>query len=97
MIRKWVKILPYFIVKRIVQWTECTYYVTPREKFYLWEIDNGEYLLLSEEKYNEMKRKEEDKQKKKREKKLEKARKEIYKILREYPELKDELTRGGRF
>ncbi|MCD6131544.1 MAG: hypothetical protein J7J61_05525 [Candidatus Hydrothermae bacterium] len=87
MIRKWVKLLPYVVVKRIVQWLECTYYVTPREELYLWEIDDGEYLLLSEEKYKEMKAIEEEKRKKK----LEKARKKLYKILEKYPELREEL------
>ena len=89
MIRKWVKILPFFVVKRIAQWLELTYLVTPKEKFYLLEIDDGEYLLFSEEKYKEMKAKEEEK----RNKKLEKARKKIHEILREFPELKEEFKK----
>ena len=100
MIRKWVKILPYFMVKRIVKWLECTVLVHPKEKLYLWVIDDGEYLLFSEKKYKEMKNKEEEKRQKKRQKKLKKARKKIMKakmtikeILREFPELEDEINK----
>jgi len=92
MIRSWVKILPYFIVKRIVQWLECTYIVAPKERLYLWVIDEGEYLLFSEKKYKEMKKKKENKRKKK----LEKARKKLYAILKEFPELRDELFGGEK-
>ena len=85
MIRKWVKMLPYFIVMRLVRRLSRDIQKLGERYVAVWLIDEGEFLVYDEEKYKMLKEKEEKKQ----EKKLNKEFRKVSKILNENPELED--------
>lgn len=86
-LRKWVEILPFFIVKKLA-WKLCQRHVVhPKDTLTVVEVTDGVFLLLTEKKYREIESKEEEKRKKK----VDKARDKLRKILDEYPELEEEL------
>ena len=91
MLRAWIDILPYFIVKRLAKWLCPAIRVTPKDELILFEIHSGEYLLVNKDKYRKEKEEKEKKERLKREKKLRNARRKIYDLLDEFPELKEEL------
>ena len=82
-VRKWVKILPYFILKKIAM-TEEDIKVKMREDkkwYYLYEVDYGEYILINEKIIQKHKKDEKNKRKRKLEK-LKRKKEQIEKEIR---------------
>lgn len=93
MIRKFIKILPYFMVMWLVR-RYCADYIKTYELGTCrgFRIDKGEWVLFSEQNYNRMK----ERELKNEQTKLEKKREKIYKILNKDYSLKNALKEDFR-
>jgi len=92
MIRKWVKILPYWVVMFFVKKFSPHLGKLNNDVVYLWRIDKGEFLVFSKMNYEILQEREMRKKKKKVNKKFKRIMKEISKdydldkTLKEYYE-----------
>jgi len=92
MIRKWVKLLPYWLVMRLVRSFNGSYGNLEAGKTYkvrYFQVDEGEFVVFSEEIQKIFDKRRREKKKEKVNKKLEK----INKILNKDYSLKEELKR----
>ena len=92
MLRRWIKILPCFIVFKIAKWTLPAYQLRPKEIVVGYQIDKGEWLFIAERKYKDEREKQKKKEEERRQKKLRKARKKLYELLND-SDIRDELKK----
>jgi len=91
MFKKWVKIFPYFFVSRMARQLLQAYRFRVNEEIIGFEIDEGEWIFISKDKWKEEKEKREEKERKKREKEIEKAQKKIIEYANKYEEIREFL------
>jgi len=91
MFQKWVKVLPYFLVAKMAKVLLPEYKLKANETVVAYEIDEGEWIFISEDRWKREKEKREEKLRKKREKEIEKAKDKIIEYANKYEEIREFL------
>ncbi len=87
MIRKWAKLLPYWIIIKLVKSFVTNEIDFNGRKAHCWRIDKGEFIVYDEENYRILR----DAEKKFEEERISRKKKKIDKILSKDWKLKQEL------
>ena len=85
MLRKWIKILPYFVVEKFAMWFNEEYIVKLKcdGNFYAYIVDTGEAIIISKKRREKI----ESKFEKRKRKKIERLKKKKYKIEQKLKEM----------
>lgn len=87
MIEKWVRLLPYWLVVKLIKNVNASFFQFQNRQVRGWQIDKGEFFIFDEENYKIHCEHERKRQKSKLDKKMEK----IYKMLSKDYSLKQAL------